>query len=236
MVLSCVVEHDKAVTIAKRPCIAHPFRKTISYANNPFITYGAALNVLFIQSKLEDNWVDDRQFTAIIGQCFFKRGGRKAGKLYAGLKEAMEQALSALRKAEQDRCTSVDEISHPFADLIGKIFTIDGLVSRKCAADLYQFGYHLGKWIYLTDALADREHDRKRGSYNVYNLRYGDSPLPAIEKNTRELSLAYIAEAWERLKTNAVEHTKSEQGYLDNLIYLGLRVQEDQGGEQRESV
>ncbi len=233
MVLSCVVEHTPPVKIVKRPCIAHPFRKTISYSNNPFITYGAALNVLFIQSKLKDNWKDERQISALLGQSLFVWGSQKAGRTYRDLKMLIEKAMETLADLEQNQCMSVDEIAHPFADLIGRIFTIDGLIPQSFAVNLYQLGYHLGKWIYLIDALSDREKDRKKGIYNVYNLRYGTESLPAIEKTTRELSLAHIAEAWEHLKRKAKDNTKSEQGYLDNLFYLGLRTQEDNVGEEK---
>lgn len=237
MVLSCCIAQSGERILVNRPCIAHPFHRTVSYGNNPFIAYGAALNILFVQGKLRDNWQDEKKISALMGQGLFYIGGRRARRTYRDLHNLLVNALAKQNELEQEKCTAVDEIAHPFADLIGRIFTIDGLVPQDTTADLYQLGYHLGKWIYLADAVSDREKDRKKKNFNVYNLRYGTEPLPDLEKMTRELSLAHIAEAWERLKGKAGENTKSEQGYLDNLFYLGLRAQEEkiqqeaQGGE-----
>ncbi len=227
MVLSCCIQHNQKIVLVRRPCIAHPFRKRLSYGNNPFIAYAAAMNVLFVQGKLKDNWVDEKKISALSAQIFFYAGSRKARKKYGDLHCILQTALEDLGRLEKAQCISVDEIAHPFANLIGKIFTIDGLVSGELSKSLYQLGYHLGKWIYLADAVSDRERDRKKKNYNVYNLRYGSDPVPETEQLTRELSLSHIAEAWEQLKRNANEDTASEQGYLDNLFYLGLRAQED---------
>lgn len=228
MLLEACAGDERSLVIKRRPCIAHPFRKVVSYQGSPFISYGAAVNVLFFQAKLQDSWQDDGNIIALLGKVFFAAGNRKARRRFKSFAEAVVKHIQELTQLETQNCASVDQVAEPFAQLLATLFTVDGLMPAEISPHLRNLGYHLGKWIYLIDAAEDRERDRKRNNYNVYNIRYGAAPLPENETLTRELSLAAVAESWEMLKKKTVPDRQSEIGYLDNLFYLGLRSKEDQ--------
>ncbi len=228
MLLEICGSDDAAKIARKHPCIAHPLRKVVSYGNSPFITYAAAVNILFFYAKLQDAWMDDQNVRALLGKAFFALGNRRAGKMYQVFAQDVTRQIQALTALETASCASVDAIAEPFANLLATLFTVDGLMPASVSGDLHHIGYHLGKWIYLIDAAEDRVKDREKQRYNVYNIRYGAAPLPEKELLTRELCLATVAESWETLKGKLAATHACEIGYLDNLFYLGLRAKEDQ--------
>lgn len=224
MLLSVCTGEDAMPNIRVKPCIAHPFRKVISYDGNPYITYAAACNVLFFRAKMQDAWHDERRLTALLGSAFFAIGNKKAVRKYKTFADLICSQIKELTKLEETGCSSVDKIAEPFARLLAILFSVDGLLPSEISGELQLMGYHLGKWIYLVDAATDRIHDRETNNYNVYNIRYGTAPLPENESCTRELCLAAACESWERLKNKVQSSRVCELGYLDNLFYLGLRA------------
>lgn len=64
---------------------------------------------------------------------------------------------------EQSGCASVDAAADPFAR-----FLADLLDEAGRDAPLWQFGYHLGRWIYLADAVDDLPTDIRRRGYNPF--------------------------------------------------------------------
>ena len=81
------------------------------------------------------------------------------------------------------------------------------------AETLRNMGYHLGRFVYLMDAVCDLERDRQRGSYN---------PLAAldIEPADQEMALAVIMGQ----ATAAFEKLPLEQDLhlLRNVLYSGV--------------
>ena len=227
MLLEVCNSSSKTLKIKNKPCIAHPFKRVRSVSGSPFMTYAAACNVLFFRVKLQDAWVDDRNIGAWFAKIFFSFGNRKATKKYRDFAQAISTEIATLNAYEKELCSSVDVVSEPFARLLSTLFTVDGLMPGTISKELSSMGYHLGKWIYLIDAASDRVEDRKKGSYNVYNIRYKDAPLPSNERITRELCLAAVTESWEKLKKHVSSKYYAEIGYLDNLFYLGLRAKEE---------
>lgn len=227
MLLEVCSSNTHKHTIRNKPCIAHPFKRVSSVSGSPFVTYAAACNVLFFRAKLRDAWIDDRNIAAWFAGVFYAMGNKRAQKKYKDFANAISDEVDTLSRLEQAQCVSVDTIAEPFARLLATLFTVDGLMPGSISKELSTMGYHLGKWIYLIDAAADREDDLKKGSYNVYNIRYQDGPLPDTECITRELCLASVAESWEEIKKKLAITSGPEIGYLDNLFYMGLRAKEE---------
>lgn len=90
-----------------------------------------------------------------------------------------------------------------------------------------QIGYHMGKWIYLIDAVDDIEENIQSGSYNplLYRFSYDaakESPAEfrkRIEDGLRFNLFHYLAVTSNCVSTLDI---KKNQGIIDNIIYLGL--------------
>ncbi|MDO4546093.1 MAG: DUF5685 family protein, partial [Bacillota bacterium] len=95
------------------------------------------------------------------------------------------------------------------------------------AEALAKIGYHLGKWIYLIDAVDDIEENIQSGAYNplIYRFSYdaGNESAEAfrqrIEERLRFNLFHYLAMVSNCL--NSLDIRKN-QGIIENVIYFGL--------------
>jgi hypothetical protein len=86
----------------------------------------------------------------------------------------------------------------------------------------YSAGFHLGKWIYVADALDDAEKDTETGNYNPFLRMYG--AIPGTEE-LKDIELAlknelYGLEAALDLIDYGSNVTAKE--LINNVIYLGM--------------
>lgn len=92
---------------------------------------------------------------------------------------------------------------------------------------LAKIGYHMGKWIYLADAIDDIEENIRSGAYNPLLFRFGYDA-------GRETPQAFRTRIEEDLKFNLYHYLamvsnymnsldiKKNQGIIENIIYFGL--------------
>ena len=96
-----------------------------------------------------------------------------------------------------------------FGRLLAELFSPDGQENRA----LYEFGYNIGRWIYVIDAIDDFEKDNKKGRYNPFSS--ADDIKEQEEAVWYNLSVA--AAAYELLPI------KRNKQILDNIVYIGLK-------------
>ena len=82
---------------------------------------------------------------------------------------------------ETQRVPSLDRPADTFARILQGAAAELEPAARGSAAG--QILYHVGRWIYLTDAFDDLEEDQARGNYNPLLLRYG----PQVQKEPEAL-------------------------------------------------
>lgn len=167
--------NDEPSIFKKELCSRHPFKKRIILENNPSLDYAAFCNTSLAYYKLLDNIQDDHSLKSNIYAFFLKGYINKAPE---GLKEHLkyiEKKLTELYLLEKNAGKkSLDEISHPFAELTAYIVST---VSADKKQDLYMLGYNLGKWIYIIDAFDDLEDDMKKGKFNAINSSFNKNNL-----------------------------------------------------------
>ena len=91
---------------------------------------------------------------------------------------------------------------------------------------LERFGYLLGRWVYLMDALDDLEDDAKRRCYNPFLERWDVGPQGPDDRQKTEIiaygrgmlnvTVAELGVTYELLEL------KRYKPILDNILYLGL--------------
>lgn len=87
---------------------------------------------------------------------------------------------------------------------------------------LAQLLYHLGRWIYLTDAADDLAKDQRSGSYNPLPLRFSVQEGKLTEESRQELaqtmdrSVERMAAAFELLECGVW------QPVIESVVYAGL--------------
>lgn len=216
----------EALAMRPRRCAVHMLRKRPMAESCEALAHSARCAALLNYWKVRDDYADERgvkRLRAVLAEPLVSGGRRRARRVYGELDERIARGLEELAELERSRIESADLPANVFGELV-RDFCAYGLEGHraKIAAEL---GYRTGRWIYLVDALDDREEDARRGSYNPFVLLYGGGALTDGQKETLEAHLIEELMGVERALDLIDE---SEAGYPDgmailrNILYLGM--------------
>lgn len=149
-----------------------------------------------------------------------RRSYRKAARLRPDFDRLVQGCLGELAALERENCPSIDRPADTFARLLaGAAGEEPDPVRRRVLAQLL---YHLGRWIYLTDAADDLAKDQRSGSYNPLPLRFSMQEGKLTEESRQELaqtmdrSVERMAAAFELLECGVW------QPIIESVVYAGL--------------
>ena len=199
-------------------CRFNPLKKC-KYAGCQDESYSkaAAFSVISVYYKLQDDLRDSgflKRFAVRMIKPFFGHWRKKAQKYYPLLDEYVSQMMELQAQAEQEENASLDFAAHPTAQMMSNVLALeanDELQKRV----LREFGYHLGRWIYLIDAADDYEDDIK---YNNFNPFMGIK-TENIREYMNEVLNQSLARAYDAY--NLIE-IKDFKGILDNMMLYGF--------------
>ncbi len=216
---------DTKVSFSKRRCIAHPFKKRPMMDKNPQLELCAYAAALLTYHKTADDISDEKgakKALAALLKPFASSMRRKALKKgdTALLDGYIAEKLRELTLFETSGDVSVDRPAEIFGAILSRIlaFGLEGADARLAE----NIGYHMGKWIYIIDALDDFSDDVEKKRYNPFSLLYGD------RLDDRERSL--ISDA---LKNQLCDLEKAydlvdfgdqhlPKNIIANIFYLGM--------------
>lgn len=238
----CDMSLNKEQLVCKsQRCIAHPFVKRTCGLDNKALRRSASIGSILVYHKLKDDISDSDlkdRLKAKAALVFFEGVYNKASVKYKSLSEQIEHQLKLQNQLEKEKCSSVDMASSPTAEIMRAAFcAVSDDLDKKMK--LGRFGYFLGRYIYLTDALDDIIKDSVSGSYNP--LLCGISGklsqkeykrIAAKTESSIRLTLGSLAESYVALDFGLYKTI------LDNIIYLGLndtfiRVKERRFNKQK---
>ena len=213
------------VSFKQKRCLAHPFKKRNSMDINDALCHSAYAAALLSYHKLKDDIADEKGAEKIKACLLIlpaKRMRKKALKHdeFKKLDFSISENLQKLLDYERAGGESVDTPADIFGTLLSDIvaFGYDGKEQRLAR----NIGYHIGKWIYIVDALDDLDEDIKKKRYNPFEKMY----KRALE--ARELSLVADALKNELASAEAafdlIDHKDNERlgEIIKNIIYLGM--------------
>ncbi len=218
-----LLEKDGKMTVEPCFCPAHPFCKRQCVRPVAVMDYVADLTVLLSYHKLQDAKADSRglkKLGAVLALGLYRRSYKKACGERPAEDEIFRRELDRLRSYEEESCSSIDRVADPFATLLQACALWEREEKRRRI--LQTLLYHVGRFLYLADALEDLPKDLKEGTYNPLSLRYtlqeGSLSQEDLEslKDTMEASIDMTASALELLEP--VEHGK----ILENIVYYGM--------------
>lgn len=219
--------NDDFAHLEESRCIAHPMKKSPMAITNEAMSYTASCAVISIYYKLKDNLVDDGFIERIpsAGMLPFSYTAfKKSAKNYPDLSNNVKNYVDAQRSIELQNCTSIDRSAEPTALIMAQI--AQGVTDDSNIHDeLRRFGYLLGRWTYLIDALDDVKDDFKAKSYNPFLAGMGidildDEALNHIfdvAKGSINMTASELASCYADLDV------KNYRPILDNIVYLGLK-------------
>lgn len=202
-------------------CIAHPFCKRIRVRENAAMQMAARAAMISVYYKLLDDRADEgffRRIGAVLLLPFAKRARRKALAFADGAAadEAAAKMSAAQGQLEAEKCQIPDAAAEPTANFLAAVLKNCAATAEQ-AAVLERFGYLLGRYVYLCDALDDLEDDRRRGRYNPFLYAGGEAAIAA--KNALFLTTAELSDDFDLLELHRYE------GILENIIRIGLRAE-----------
>lgn len=227
-------------------CVVHPIKKkTMIY--NRAVDYAGDVMLLLAWYKLLDDAKDENRFYAKATMVLLRSIYRYLRKQYPDLCKGIEENLAKLASLEQAKCDSIDQAADAFSQIMKIIFqegvrtlyeadavTIEPEHPAKEHADPQslietagQIGWHLGKWIYLIDAVDDIEENLKNGSYNplLYRFSYdASSETPEAFRNRIEPDLRFNLFHYLAIASNSLQELplQKNKGILENILYLGM--------------
>ena len=228
----------------KSRCTFNPLKKCLHSQNNADIDRAADAAMLLVYYKLKDSVADDGFFKRLSAKLtltlFANRAHRKAVAQLPETDKILADCMAHQMQLEKEGCPSIDKAADPTATMLSVLASMTATDDDQ-EATLQQFGYALGRWVYLIDALDDLEDDLKEGQYNPYihakQLTAGDDTALQEVKNyatqTLNACAAMCLEYYENLTIHRFE------GILRNVLQYGMPYQqkrvvngEDKNGKQ----
>lgn len=219
---------SEELTINKKNCLKHPLTIKNYVINNKALEYASEINIALVYFKFLDDLYDDKSIKSYSFSKLLKPYYHRIKN--NTLKSTFKKNLEELHFLEQNKnFNSIDEISHPFSNLIGRILADCPFIlnndSNKLRNLLYDFGYSFAKWIYLMDAIEDLKDDIAENKFNPINKIYNSNNEPyekIISKIKEPIDFSLIS-----LSTNCSEIIKKlpfkrNKEIVNNVINLGL--------------
>lgn len=220
-------------------CKFNPLKKCkFAKCNSDSYSKASAFSVISVYHKLKDDIADSKLFKKLLTYIimpFFSHWRKRAKKRYPKIDKFTEEMMKNQSEVEQDKNCSIDKAAHPTGVMLANIFSIesDNEMHKRV---FYEFGYHLGRWIYLVDAADDIEKDRKSRNFNPF-LKLSE------EKITEEYISAILNQSLARAYDayNLID-IKDFKGILDNMMLMGFPAVQNRvtsklnGGKNEESL
>ena len=169
--------------------------------------------------KIKDDLSDKGFFGKIRGALLlpFVSSARKkalsSGTEAEFIDEAARKMMEEQKAVEDKKSPLSDEAAEPTAKFLSEIMLLGGNGENEKV--LKRFGYLLGRYIYLCDALDDLDDDKKKGNYNPF-IFGGEN----AEKEAKSVLFLTVAELFDDLDLMELDKYKE---IVENTISLGLK-------------
>ncbi|RKI42807.1 hypothetical protein D7V86_04810 [bacterium D16-51] len=210
-------------------CVVHPAKKHWRLYNE-VTEYAADMNILLSYYHWKDDREDASSKKAWLGMKLYHKKYRKAKKKYYAQEKEIVLALNRLSEMERQGEQDILKLAGCFGELMETLFDYRQDVF---SGYLREFGYFLGRFIYIMDAYDDLLKDRENGSFNPFLAASGQE---GFEEKVQELLLNEIAAAGNVFqKLPCLEYAD----ILGNILYAGIwnrydQIQAEKKGEIQE--
>ena len=227
------LDKNACPSFEKCSCIAHPLKKRCRCTKNAALSLSATAAMILTYYKIKDDLSDKGFWSRARALVLlpFASSARKKALSFGGDAEKIDSAAKRMieeqRLVESKKSPLSDEAAEPTAKFLSEVITLGGKEENKKV--LERFGYLLGRYIYLCDALDDLEDDRKKGNYNPFIFGGEDAVFEA--KSVLFMTTAELSDDLELLELDKYREI------VENTVWLGLvaevrRIINKKGGEQ----
>lgn len=190
-------------------CSIHPFRKQKIYENK-YIDYAADMTILLAYYKCKDDWKDERKVTQRFYGNHLKKYMQELEAQYPRQVSGVRDSLKKLEELEKKSFSIPDEIINCSGKMLSEIFVYK---EDFWSNSLREFGYELGRFIYLMDAVLDYEYDKKKNNYN---------PLFEMKKRPEEMEPVLMRAVGNATAIFEKLPILQDLGIIRNILYGGV--------------
>ena len=229
---------DKDADFCPSRCSFNPTKRCLKAQNTAAIDRAADVGTLLTYYKLKDTIADEGFGKRVAAWCampFAAAARKKAAKRCPDIDRAVAEMMrrqAALETAETD---SIDQAAEPFALLLQTLagdIADDGNQRRI----LERFGYCLGRWVYLTDAVDDLAEDMQKGRYNPYICARGITDAAGVAATRQYAGETLNACLAECIAAYNLLDVRRFDGTLRNILEQGMPHTQQRviAGEERQ--
>lgn len=225
----CFVAHLMAgvtscgIKTCRKRCMISPFRPRACVHENLALDFAADCSVILTYWKLRDSAADEhglRRIIAWLAAAFLKRKYRKASAYLPDFAAAVEQGLRQLGELEQENNPSLDRAADAFANMMRSAAVT--LEEEKIRRPMEQILYHVGRWVYITDAWDDLQDDLKSGSYNPLIVRFDVRSEAGLAEAKESVRLTLLQSAQTAAAASELLDLGRSDAVVKNILYMGL--------------
>ena len=184
----------------EKRCPVHPIRRRCFCRETAALDAAADVSVLLTWWQLRDGVEDHGLFRGLkyrLSALLLRPAYRKARQFRPDLDKRMQERLQYLSALEREKCPVPDRV-------------------------LEELLYHLGRWIYLVDALDDLKKDSRSGNYNPLLLRYGSADGQLSEQDKQRVAQTLDASVRAMAAAFELADFGCWRGIIESVLYEGL--------------
>ena len=205
-------------------CSFNPTKKCLKAQNTAALDRAADIGTILAYYKLKDTLADEgfgKRVGALGILPFAALSRKKAKNRRPDIDTLAAEMMGRQAKLEEEKTASIDAAAEPFARMLQAL-------AASVASDnaqkrvLERFGYCLGRWIYLADAVDDLAEDLKEGHYNPYIFARSltaEEDVPAARAYAKETLNACLAEC---IAAYNLLDIRRFDGILRNILEQGM--------------
>ena len=215
----------------KQFCSIHPLKKRACLKSNKCLDKASDLTIILTYFKLKDKHNDEKKFKKLAAKLMLfiiKKAFKKASLKQPSFLQMAQTFIKEQASIEAKNETNLDKACHPTAWFVGEILKKLAATTKKQIL-MQKFGYMLGRYIYLTDAVDDIKHDFKQKNYNPFIAQQNCKLLKTIQLNQQNkifqtaynainLTLAHLTQNFYEIQF------KKFEPIISNIVLFGLKI------------
>ncbi len=212
---------NEPVDFKERPCVLNP-KKKLTVGGGGLLDKIAAVNILLCYYKALDGVIDGEGVKYKVLKKLLKKPYLKAKELLPEIDGIIDREYRALREIEGSAKAGLDASAHPFAQMMRDV--TQSLLGEDADENALGLMYNVGKFVYLTDALDDKDEDDKKKRFNPFTTVYGGiSGKELREKHLSELEFTFAVIANRCAECFNGITCKQSYTLMQNIVYYGIR-------------
>ncbi len=216
---------NESVNFSNKRCVFNPLKKcNFCLSDGESYRFAGAVSVIMTYYKFEDIISDSGFFkktAARLLKLILSRCHKKAMQAYPEIEEITKTMVSEQIEIEKNKNAGIDPSAEPTATAVSRLCVLLGSDDDEKTI-LREFGYYLGRWIYLIDAADDYFKDKESNSFNPFVNKFKNNEASDNLEITEYCNATLNHTAAMAVSAFNLLDLKLHKPILENIMNLGL--------------